>query len=163
MGERVKSKKYHSFWIVYGRRANAIAFGEQKVVWLKSINFIANSQTGNAKGTLELLERLKSIQVDSCSAISVLITTVRFTRCEASINGVPNPNFKLIDTAKDEFSKLEIEFRLYARKNRFQLQKVRFNRWWRKLMQIPLVSVEIEKLLSMWEKRGALMNRRSMP
>ena len=30
-------------------------FGDKKVVWLKSVNFLANSQTGNAQGTLDLL------------------------------------------------------------------------------------------------------------
>ena len=55
-------------------------FGGQKVVWLKSVNFISNSQTGNTKGTIDLLERLKLIwRVDS-SAVSVLITTVLFIR-----------------------------------------------------------------------------------
>lgn len=36
-------------------------FGERKVVWLKDVNFLANSQTGNAQGTLDLVENLKSV------------------------------------------------------------------------------------------------------
>ncbi len=36
-------------------------FGGPKVVWLKAVNFLANSQTGNAKVTLELLESLKLV------------------------------------------------------------------------------------------------------
>ena len=50
-------------------------FGERKVVWLKDVNFMADSVTGRAQGTLDLLEGLKSILegLDS-SAVSVLIT-----------------------------------------------------------------------------------------
>ncbi|MFU8848037.1 MAG: DNA polymerase III subunit delta [Opitutales bacterium] len=50
-------------------------FGERKVVWLRDMNFLANSQTGNAQGTLDLLEDLKSIleRVDP-DAVGVLIT-----------------------------------------------------------------------------------------
>ena len=36
-------------------------FGDRKVVWLKEINFLANNQTGNAQGTLDLLENLKAL------------------------------------------------------------------------------------------------------
>jgi len=36
-------------------------FGDQKVVWLRSVNFMASSKTGNAQGTLDLLETLKSV------------------------------------------------------------------------------------------------------
>ena len=36
-------------------------FGDRKVVWLKEINFLANNQTGNAQGTLDLLENLKGL------------------------------------------------------------------------------------------------------
>ncbi len=36
-------------------------FGGPKVIWLKAVNFLANSQIGNAKGTLDLLEHLKVI------------------------------------------------------------------------------------------------------
>ena len=35
-------------------------FGERKVVWLRDVSFLANSQTGNAQGTLDLLENLKA-------------------------------------------------------------------------------------------------------
>ncbi len=50
-------------------------FGDKKVVWLKSVNFLANSQTGNAQGTLDLLEILKAklISIDT-QAVSVLIS-----------------------------------------------------------------------------------------
>jgi DNA polymerase-3 subunit delta len=36
-------------------------FGDRKVVWLKDVNFMANSQTGNAQGTLDLLDNLKAV------------------------------------------------------------------------------------------------------
>ena len=37
-------------------------FGERKVVWLKDVNFMANTQTGNAQGTLDLVDNLKVMQ-----------------------------------------------------------------------------------------------------
>ncbi|HKK18252.1 MAG TPA: DNA polymerase III subunit delta [Opitutales bacterium] len=50
-------------------------FGERKVVWLKDVNFLANSQTGNAQGTLDLLENLKSVLEGlDPEAVGVLIT-----------------------------------------------------------------------------------------
>ncbi|MGC6455494.1 MAG: DNA polymerase III subunit delta [Coraliomargaritaceae bacterium] len=50
-------------------------FGERKVVWLKDVNFLADSVTGRAQGTLDLLEDLKDFLagVDSAAA-GVLIT-----------------------------------------------------------------------------------------
>lgn len=50
-------------------------FGERKVVWLKDINFIADSQTGRAQGTLDLLGNMKSIlEVIDPTSVGVLIT-----------------------------------------------------------------------------------------
>jgi DNA polymerase-3 subunit delta len=50
-------------------------FGERKVVWLKDVNFMADSPTGRAQGTLELLDNLKDVLggLDPSSA-GVLIT-----------------------------------------------------------------------------------------
>ena len=50
-------------------------FGERKVVWLKGVNFMANSQTGNAQGTLDQVEYLKAVlaEVDPAQ-VGVLIT-----------------------------------------------------------------------------------------
>jgi len=50
-------------------------FGERKVVWLKDVNFMADSVTGRAQGTLDLLEDLRSTLegIDPDSA-GVLIT-----------------------------------------------------------------------------------------
>ena len=39
-------------------------FGERKVVWLKDVNFMADSPTGRAQGTLDLLEGLKDLLVN---------------------------------------------------------------------------------------------------
>ena len=36
-------------------------FGERKVVWLKDVNFLADSPTGRAQGTLDLLDNLKAV------------------------------------------------------------------------------------------------------
>tara|TARA_B110000208_G_scaffold51959_1_gene68200 strand:- start:957 stop:2054 length:1098 start_codon:yes stop_codon:yes gene_type:complete len=50
-------------------------FGDRKVVWLKDVNFMANSQTGKAQGTLDLLDNLKAVleTLDS-TQVGVLIT-----------------------------------------------------------------------------------------
>jgi len=50
-------------------------FGDRKVVWLKDVNFMANSQTGNAQGTLDLLDDLKLVlQALDPAQVGVLIT-----------------------------------------------------------------------------------------
>lgn len=50
-------------------------FGERKVVWLKDVNFMADSQTGRAQGTLDLLENLKSVLEGlDPNSVSVIIT-----------------------------------------------------------------------------------------
>lgn len=50
-------------------------FGDKKVVWLRDVNFMANSQTGNAQGTLDLLDTLKDILKSlSPDQVRVLIT-----------------------------------------------------------------------------------------
>jgi DNA polymerase-3 subunit delta len=36
-------------------------FGERKVVWLKDVNFMADSVTGRAQGTIDLLDNLKAV------------------------------------------------------------------------------------------------------
>ena len=84
-------------------------FGGQKVVWLKSVNFISNSQTGNAKGTIDLLERLKIIlsTVDS-SAVSVLITACPIYKVRSFYKWCQQAaQFELLDHKKDGYSKLE--------------------------------------------------------
>jgi len=50
-------------------------FGERKVVWMKDVNFLADSQTGRAQGTLDLLDNLKTVleRLDP-EAVGVLIT-----------------------------------------------------------------------------------------
>ncbi|ADE55326.1 DNA polymerase III subunit delta [Coraliomargarita akajimensis] len=50
-------------------------FGERKVVWLKDVNFLADSVTGRAQGTLDLLDDLKGFLggIDP-SGVGVLIT-----------------------------------------------------------------------------------------
>ena len=50
-------------------------FGERKVVWLKDVNFLADSVTGRAQGTLDLVETLKAVlsELDP-SAVAVCLT-----------------------------------------------------------------------------------------
>lgn len=50
-------------------------FGDRKVVWLKDVNFMANTQTGKAQGTLDLLDNLKAVlETLDPAQVSVLIT-----------------------------------------------------------------------------------------
>lgn len=50
-------------------------FGERKVVWMKDVNFMADSQTGRAQGTLDLLESLKeTLESLDPQSVGVLIT-----------------------------------------------------------------------------------------
>lgn len=50
-------------------------FGERKVVWMRDVNFMADSQTGRAQGTLDLLEGLKEVLEGlDPGAVGVLIT-----------------------------------------------------------------------------------------
>lgn len=50
-------------------------FGERKVVWLKDVNFMADSPTGRAQGTLDLLDELKiALGGLDPSGVGVLIT-----------------------------------------------------------------------------------------
>ena len=50
-------------------------FGERKVVWLRDVNFLADSVTGRAQGTLDLVEDLKSVlEALDPASVGVLIT-----------------------------------------------------------------------------------------
>ncbi|NBB80775.1 MAG: DNA polymerase III subunit delta [Verrucomicrobia bacterium] len=50
-------------------------FGERKVVWLKDVNFLADSPTGRAQGTLDLLENLREMLAAlDPGSVGVLIT-----------------------------------------------------------------------------------------
>ena len=50
-------------------------FGERKVVWLKDVNFMADSPTGRAQGTLDLLDNLKDVLEGlDPAAVGVIVT-----------------------------------------------------------------------------------------
>jgi DNA polymerase-3 subunit delta len=50
-------------------------FGGRKVVWMRDVNFLADSQTGRAQGTLDLLESLKAtLEGLDPASVGVLIT-----------------------------------------------------------------------------------------
>ncbi|MFP4674604.1 MAG: DNA polymerase III subunit delta [Opitutales bacterium] len=50
-------------------------FGERKVVWFRGVTFLADSQTGRAKGTLDQLEGLKAtLETIDPATVAVLIT-----------------------------------------------------------------------------------------
>jgi DNA polymerase III subunit delta len=50
-------------------------FGDRKVVWMRDVSFLADSVTGRAQGTLDLLDNLKSVLEGlSADQVGVLIT-----------------------------------------------------------------------------------------
>ncbi|MEN8744015.1 MAG: DNA polymerase III subunit delta, partial [Lentimonas sp.] len=78
-------------------------FGERKVVWMKDVNFMANSQTGNAQGTLDLVENLKELLGTlNDSQVGVLITAHPIYKVRSFYKWVQkNAEFTLIDGGKD--------------------------------------------------------------
>lgn len=78
-------------------------FGDHKVVWLKDVSFMANSQTGNAQGTLDLLETLKSVlEALDPQQVRVLITAAPVYKVRSFYKWCQtNADFILIATDKD--------------------------------------------------------------
>ena len=78
-------------------------FGDQKVVWLKDVNFMASSQTGNAQGTLDLLETLKTVlEALDPQQVRVLITAHPVYKVRSFYKWCQtNADFTLIATDKD--------------------------------------------------------------
>jgi len=78
-------------------------FGGRKAVWLKDVNFMANSQTGGAQGTLDLLENLKELlQVLDPAQVAVLITAQPVYKVRSFYKWVQkNADFTLIEAGKD--------------------------------------------------------------
>lgn len=78
-------------------------FGGRKVVWLRDVNFMANSQTGNAQGTLDLIENLKGLLSGlDASQVGVLITAHPIYKVRSFYKWVKKAaDFTLIDGGKD--------------------------------------------------------------
>lgn len=134
-------------------------FGEKKIVWLKAVNFLANTQTGNAKGTLELLEHLKTVldSVDS-NAVSILITASPIYKVRSFYKWcIKEGDSEIIDSSKEGIAKIEekiqqrcSELGIKISHSALQLlnDKVNGNN--------RLVAMEIEKLTTYVEKGGAI-------
>jgi len=78
-------------------------FGERKVVWLKDVNFMANSQTGNARGTLDLLDNLKDTLAElDPQQVGVLITAFPVYKVRRFYKWcAKTADFTLIEAGKD--------------------------------------------------------------
>ncbi len=78
-------------------------FGDQKVVWLKDVNFMANSKTGNAQGTLDLLETLKAVlEALDTNQVRVLITAHPVYKVRSFYKWCQkNAEFSVLATNKD--------------------------------------------------------------
>ena len=83
-------------------------FGDKKVVWLKAVNFLANSQIGNAKGTLELLDYLKSVlEGMDTEALSVLITASPVYKVRSCKWCIKEGDSEIIDSGKDGIDRIK--------------------------------------------------------
>lgn len=73
-------------------------FGERKVVWLKDVNFLSDTVTGRAQGTLDLLENLKALlQSIASESVGVLITAQSVDKRRSFYKWVQkNSNFEAI-------------------------------------------------------------------
>jgi DNA polymerase-3 subunit delta len=85
-------------------------FGGRKVIWLKDVNFMANSQTGNAQGTLDLLEDLKEMLSGLDPAqVGVLITAQPIYKVRSFYKWVQkHSDFTVIDGGKDSAAGLAV-------------------------------------------------------
>ena len=83
-------------------------FGGRKVIWLKDVNFMANSQTGNAQGTLDLLDNLKAVLEGlDPTLVGVLITAQPVYKVRSFYKWAQKTaDFTLIDAGKDAASNL---------------------------------------------------------
>ena len=134
-------------------------FGEKKIVWLKAVNFLANTQTGNAKGTLELLEHLKSVLegIDT-EAVSVLITASPIYKVRSFYKWcIKEGDSEIIDSGKDGMARIEekvqqtcSEFGVKINQSAIQLlnDKVNGNN--------RLIAMEVEKLTTYVESGGTI-------
>lgn len=134
-------------------------FGEKKIVWLKAVNFMANSQTGNAKGTLELLEHLKSVleSIDT-EAVSVLITASPVYKVKSFYKWcIKEGDSEIIDSGKDGTARIEEKIQktcsdlgIKISQSAIQLlnDKVNGNN--------RLIAMEVEKLTTYVEKGGVI-------
>jgi DNA polymerase-3 subunit delta len=134
-------------------------FGEKKVVWLKAVNFLANTQTGNAKGTLELLEHLKSVleSIDR-EAVSVLITASPIYKVRSFYKWcIKEGDSEVIDSSKDGIARIGEKIQQTCSKLGIKISqgaiqllndKVNGNN--------RLIAMEVEKLTTYVEKGGAI-------
>ena len=134
-------------------------FGEKKIVWLKAVNFLANTQTGNAKGTLELLGHLKSVleSIDT-QAVSVLITASPVYKVRSFYKWcIKEGDSEIIDSNKDNTARIEekiqqtcTELGIKIGQEAIQLlnDKVNGNN--------RLITMEIDKLTTYVEQGGTI-------
>lgn len=85
-------------------------FGGRKVIWLKDVNFMANTQTGNAQGTLDLLDDLKEMLSSLDPAqVGVLITAQPIYKVRSFYKWVQkHSDFTVIDGGKDSAAGLAV-------------------------------------------------------
>ena len=131
----------------------------EKVVWLKAVNFLANSQTGNAKGTLELLDHLKSVleSIDT-EAVSVLINaSTRLIKKKLYKWCIKEGDSEIIDSGKEGIARIkekiqqtcaELEIKINEGAIQLLNDKVNGNN--------RLIAMEVDKLTTYVEKGGTI-------
>lgn len=133
--------------------------GGKKIVWLKAVNFMSNSQTGNAKGTLELLEHLKSVleNIDN-EAVFVLITASPVYKVRSFYKWcIKEGDSVIIDSGKDSTAIIEDKIqktcsdlgtRISQSAIHLLSEKVKGNN--------RLITMEVEKLTTYIDKGGVI-------
>ena len=133
--------------------------GGKKIVWLKAVNFMSNSQTGNAKGTLELLEHLKSVleNIDN-EAVFVLITASPVYKVRSFYKWcIKEGDSVIIDSGKDSTAIIkdkiqktcsDLGTRISQSAIHLLSEKVKGNN--------RLITMEVEKLTTYIDKGGVI-------
>lgn len=134
-------------------------FGEKKVVWLKSVNFLANSQTGNAQGTLDLLDTLKtklaSIDIE---AVSVLISASPIYKVRNFYKWcVEHADFELLESGKEGRSALDQRIAATCSEASVEISRAAVQLLFEKVGgNSRLIAMETEKLVTYVGKGGQI-------
>ena len=134
-------------------------FGGEKVIWLKGVNFMGNSQTSNAKSTLESLGELKDIldKVDT-SSLNVLISASPVHKGRNFYKWcINNSNFELLDDNKKGTSSPNNRIIELCSKSKVEINEGAIQVLLDKTQgNSRLISMEVEKIITYVGKSGII-------